>query len=112
MASRSGGGAAATRRYGGPVAKEFAAELPALGNPMRTPSGWKYLWEVGDAKAFAETGQGRFRCEIADDVAIRQKAASATLTRSAPKIRSPIMYVGNNFHRVEAAVAPRLAKLD
>ena len=63
-----------------PAAKEFAAELEALRNPIRTPPGWKHLWEVGDAEAFEATEDGAIRCEIADDAAIVQKAASAPLT--------------------------------
>lgn len=65
---------------GGPAIGEFAAELAALRNPRRTPPGWKYLWEVGEAEAFAATEEGAIRCEIADDAAILQKAASAPLT--------------------------------
>jgi hypothetical protein len=65
---------------GGPATKRFAAELAALRNPKRTPSGWKYLWEVGEAEAFETTLEGAIRCEIADDAAILQKAASAPLT--------------------------------
>lgn len=65
---------------GGPAAREFATELAALSNPKRTPPGWKYLWEVGEAEAFAATEEGAIRCEIADDAAILQKAANAPLT--------------------------------
>lgn len=65
---------------GGPATREFAEELAALRNPKRTPPGWKYLWEVGEAEAFAATEEGAIRCEIADDAAIVQKAAAAPLT--------------------------------
>jgi Protein of unknown function (DUF3047) len=64
----------------GPGTKRFAAELAALRNPKLTPSGWKYLWEVGEAEVFEATKEGAIRCEIADDAAILQKAASAPLT--------------------------------
>jgi hypothetical protein len=64
----------------GPAAKEFAAELTALRNPIRTPPGWNYRWETGDASAFEATEDGVIRCEIADDAAILQKAVSASLT--------------------------------
>lgn len=65
---------------GGPAAKEFAAELASLLNPVSTPPGWKYLWEVGDAEAFKATAENTIQCAIADDAAIVQKAVSAPLT--------------------------------
>jgi hypothetical protein len=64
----------------GPAAKEFATELAALRNRTRTPPGWNYRWETGDAEAFEATEDGVIRCEIADDAAILQKAISAPLT--------------------------------
>jgi hypothetical protein len=63
-----------------PAAKKFAAELEALRNPMRTPPGWNYRWETGDAEAFEGTEDGVIHCEITDDAAILQKTVSAPLT--------------------------------
>ncbi|HVB83057.1 MAG TPA: DUF3047 domain-containing protein [Candidatus Binataceae bacterium] len=65
---------------GGAAAREFADELAALPNPTRTPPGWKYLWEVGDAEAFKVTEDNTIHCEIADDAAILQRAVSAPFT--------------------------------
>ncbi len=59
---------------------KFARELGALLNPVRTPRGWKYLWELGEAEAFRAADAGTIRCEIANDAAIVQKAVSAPLT--------------------------------
>jgi hypothetical protein len=65
---------------GGLAAKAIATELAALLDPVRTPPGWKNLWEVGDAEAFTVTQESTIHCEIADAAAILQKAISAPLT--------------------------------
>lgn len=64
----------------GDAGEEFAAELAAMMNPVRTPPGWKYLWELGDAEVFSLVEKGTIHCEIADDAAILQTPISAPLT--------------------------------
>jgi len=67
---------------GGPGAEMAGAELRALRDPAHPPSGWKYLWSVGDAEAFTESGKNGIRCEIVDDAAILQKTVLAPLALS------------------------------
>lgn len=67
---------------GGGAAEMAGAELRALLNPARPPSGWKYLWEAGDAECFSHSGENGIRCEIVDDAAILQRPVVTPLTPS------------------------------
>ncbi|MGD0072873.1 MAG: DUF3047 domain-containing protein [Candidatus Binataceae bacterium] len=65
---------------GGRAAEMAGAELRALLNPACPPSGWKYLWEAGDAECFSQSGENGIRCEIVDDAAILQRTIATALT--------------------------------
>jgi hypothetical protein len=63
------------------------AEAERLKNPVTTPSGWHYLWSIGDSGIF-DAGQGArgepiIRCRVHDDASILQRPVHLQFDRSA-----------------------------
>jgi len=58
-------------------ARIAAGELAAVRQPPHPPSGWNYLWMVGESDVFSEVERGVIRCDVADEAAILQKPVSA-----------------------------------
>lgn len=59
-----------------------AAELARLENPVRTPTGWEYLWFLGPAGIFRSAeieGRDAIVAETSDDVGILRKPVSFPL---------------------------------
>jgi len=74
-------------RGGSPGAAIMRAEAERLKNPVTTPSGWHYLWSIGDSGIF-DAGQGArgepiIRCRVRDDASILQRPVHLQFDRSA-----------------------------
>ena len=59
-----------------------AAELERRASGVRPPSGWGYLWSVGDAEIYSPDGEDGIGCLTHRDVGILQRALDAPLTGS------------------------------